>query len=107
MVGQNSEKIAEELNIDYVNLREYGSLTNSKHCKFCISPLSGIIHLTNFCGHENLYNFIFDHQNERRVENNPVLMGNNINYKKVKNIFLKEWETEDKVFELFDTYIKK
>lgn len=106
MVGQNSEELAKELNINYVDLREYGSLTNSKHCKFCISPLSGIIHLTNFCGHDNLHNFIFDHNNERQVENNAVLMGNNINYKKVKNVFLKEKETEQRIFDLFETYIK-
>ncbi|MFZ9740369.1 MAG: hypothetical protein ACO3CQ_00565 [Candidatus Nanopelagicaceae bacterium] len=106
VVGQNSEDLAKELNVNYINLREYASLMNSKYCKFCISPLSGIVHLTNFCGHENLYNLIFDRKGERGVEDHPCYMGNNINYKKVKNIFIREIETENRIFELYNTYIK-
>lgn len=109
IVGQNAEKMADELNVNHVSLREYASLLNSKYCKFCISPMSGIIQIANFCGHDNLYNFIFDHNGERgpSLTNHPLFMGDNVNYKNTKNIFLYGKETEEKIFELYNQYINE
>lgn len=102
LTGRNTETIAEELNVKSVSLREYASLVNSELCKFCISPMSGIVQITNFCGHWGMHNFIFDHQNERGIElvNHPLFMGDNVNFKNVKNTFIPGKETEEKILEL-------
>jgi len=104
VMGQNSSFLSEELGIPNISLQEYASLMGSKHCKFCVSPMSGIIQIANFCGHENLYNFIFDHNSERgpTLENHPLFMGNNINLKNVKNIIIPGQETEEQIFELYE-----
>lgn len=102
VVGQNTEFLCDNENIIHVGLREFASLMSSKHCKCCISKLSGIIHLANFCAHEDLVNLIYDPSMDRSKagENHPLFMGNNINYKNTTNIFIGQMENENLTVEL-------
>ena len=101
IVGYGSEYLEEELPVTWVNLRDYASLLASKHCKFTISGMSGIIHLANFVGRENLTSLIFDQVNYRGKEvgkNHPLFMGDNVNYKKLDRRFVPTWETEAAIY---------
>jgi hypothetical protein len=102
LTGKNSESLAEDLGTLHLSLREFASLTNEDNCRLCISPLSGLIQLSNFAGHANLHNFIFDHNHERITNSHPLYMGDNVNYKKVKNIFIAGRENESMIYNLFD-----
>ena len=107
VVGQNTEFLCDGEKIIHVGLREFASLMNSKYCRCCISKLSGIIHLANFCGNENLVNLIYDSPMDRSKvgENHPLFMGNNINYKNVKNIFIEKNEDENLTMNLIKQHV--
>lgn len=105
IVGYGSEFLENELDVTYVDLCDYASLLNSEYCKFCISTLSGIIHLANFCGHDNLYAFILDHAAERRQNNHPIYMGDNINYKNIKTKFIPGAENYEIIKEFYSNFI--
>lgn len=107
IMGQNTEELSSELNVPNVSLREFASLIANENCNFCISPMSGIIQIANFCGHDKLHNFIFDHNNERgpSQENHPLFMGNTVNFKNTINTFISGKETTEKIFELLNQNI--
>jgi hypothetical protein len=102
IMGQNTEELAKELNVPSISLREFASLLNTSQCQFCISPMSGVIQIANFCGHNNLTNIIFDHNNERGPDQelHPLFMGNTINFKNTKNIFISGKETEENIIKI-------
>lgn len=102
IVGYGSEFLQEELPVTWVNLRDYASLLGSAHCKFTISGMSGIIHLANFVGRENLTSLIFDQKDSRGKEvgnNHPLFMGDNVNYKKLDRRFVPSYESEVAIYE--------
>lgn len=107
VVGQNTEFLCDGENIIHVGLREFASLMSSSYCKCCISKLSGIINLANFCGHENLVNLIYDPAQDRMRagEDHPLFMGDTINYKDTTNIFIEDKENEDLTIELIKNYV--
>jgi len=105
IVGNGAE-ILETDKTKHINLRQFSSLLSSRKCKICISPMSGLVHITNFSGHDELVNIIFDHNNEHD-NSHSLLMGDNINYKKVKNIFITEQETFDNILEHILKHFKK
>jgi hypothetical protein len=106
IVGQGAEFLEKELDVTYIDLRNYASLLASKYCKFCISTLSGIIHLANFCGHENLNVFVLDHHGERRQNDHPLYMGDNINYKNIKTKFISGPENYEIIKESYERFVK-
>ena len=106
VVGQGAEFLCDNKNVIHVGLREFSSLMNSKKCKGCISKLSGIIHLVNFCGHENLVNIIYDPTKDRsKVKNHVLYMSDDINYRNNTNIFIEMPESESLTMELINNYI--
>jgi hypothetical protein len=94
VAGFDSEFLCDNKNIFYVNLQEYASLVNNKNCKFNFSTLTGIPHLTYFCGHSNLKNIILDFDDHGKTNFNQC-MGKNINFKNVKTEFLNKNSTEE------------
>jgi hypothetical protein len=106
IVGQGAEFLEEKLDVTYVDLKDYASLLASKYCKFCISTLSGIIHLANFCGHEDLSVFVLDHYGERRQNDHPIYMGDNINYKNIKTKFIPGSENYEVIKKSYEKFVK-
>lgn len=102
IVGQGSESLESQFNVKYLDLLDYASLTSSKYCKLCVSTLSGIIHLPCFTGHENLNAFVLDHHGERKQNDHPILMGDNINYKNIKTKFINGPENFEVIKTLFE-----
>lgn len=102
IVGQGSEFLESQYRVEYLDLLDYASLTNSKHCKLCVSTLSGIIHLPYFTGHKNLNAFVLDHHGERRQSNHPIYMGDNINYRNIKTKFINGPENFEIIKNLFE-----
>lgn len=107
VVGYGCEFLESELGVVYLDLRDYASLLKSKHCKFCVSTLSGIIHLANFCGHDNLYAFVLDHHSERDTNKHPLYMGDNINYMDIKTKFISGPENFENIKNSYYSFIKK
>lgn len=108
VVGQGAEKFCEQNNTEYLDLRDFASLMRLRECSFCIAPLSGIAHVSNYCGHDRMHNFIFDQGGEKMragQDNHPLYLGELTNYRQTKNIFTMGHESVDKIFELYNTYI--
>jgi hypothetical protein len=106
VVGHDAESLCDGENVIHVGLREFASLINSKYCKCCISKLSGIIHLANFCGHKDLINIIYDPTMDReKAGEHPLYMGDNINYKDTTNIFVQSSESDILTLNLINEYV--
>ena len=106
VVGHDAESLCDGENSIHIGLREFASLINSKYCKCCVSKLSGIIHLANFCGHEELINIIYDPTMDReKAGEHPLYMADNINYKHTTNIFVQSPESDLLTLNLINEYV--
>lgn len=106
VVGNDAEFLCDGDNVINVGLQDFASLINSKYCKSCISKLSGIIHLANFCGHEDLVNIIYDPTGDRtNAGQHPLYMSDETNYRNTTNIFIERPESHDLTIEMITDYV--